>query len=78
MSRYIDADEVKKQIYKAREKKCFFDDVINLGVDSTPTVDAVPKEKYDRLKEKYNRLLENATILSQACKEGENAIKRLS
>lgn len=40
-------------------------------IDNAPTVEAVPKEKYDELKDKYDRLLENSGYMAEALKNYE-------
>ena len=52
---------------KTCEPGCFWRRVI----PAAPAVDAVPKEKYDKLKDKYNRLLENAGYMAEAIKHYE-------
>lgn len=38
-------------------------------VDEAPTVDAVPAEKYNELKERYKKLMETADILDTALRQ---------
>lgn len=38
-------------------------------VDDSPTVEAVPAEKYNALKERYDKLMETANILDAALRE---------
>lgn len=46
-------------------------DAVNQVSSAQPTADVVSKEKYDELNERYHRLLESATILSDAVREYE-------
>ena len=43
-------------------------DIYN-AIKNAPTVDAVPMEQYNELKERYKRLLETADILDAALRE---------
>lgn len=42
---------------------------LNLLIASMPTVDAVPAEKYNELKERYKKLIETADILDTALRQ---------
>ena len=63
MARYIDADEFVKRViqYPRQSTK-----TIGLALADTPTADVVEKERYDRL-------LENATIISEALNKYQTA-----
>lgn len=63
MPRYIDADEFVKRVIKYPRQST---KTIGLALADTPTADVVEKERYDRL-------LENATIISEALDEYQTA-----
>lgn len=48
---------------------CFW----RIAIPAAPAVDAVPREKYDKLKDNYNRLLKNAGYMVEALKQYEEA-----
>ncbi len=74
MSRYIDADALKKAFVKPMND--FVDGVsrsLDIGkiIDAQPTADVVIREKYDELNDRYHRLLESANILADAVRDYE-------
>lgn len=59
--RLIDTDAIPDKSY-------WCGDALSEAIETAPTIDAVPREKYDRLKE-------NAEILAKACKEKEYVVR---
>lgn len=59
--RLIDIDAIPDKSYWCR-------DALAEAIETAPIIDAVPREKYDRLKE-------NAEILSKACDEMEYVVR---
>ena len=47
----------------------FFDETIDSVMNEQPTIDAVPTEKYNALKERYERWKEIADILDTALRQ---------
>lgn len=66
--RLIDADKIIKEVYENPFVTDSVKTYVKCSVVEQPTVDTVPKEKYDRLKE-------NAEILSKACAEKEYVVR---
>lgn len=59
--RLIDTDAIPDKSY-------WCGDALSEAIETAPTIDAVPREKYDRLKE-------NAEILAKACAEKEYVVR---
>ena len=67
--RLIDANALIEQMYEEVDKygdDYLFIDIAIDAVDNAPTVDAIPLEQYNELKERYKKLLETADILDSA------------
>jgi hypothetical protein len=70
--RLIDADVAKETIIDLLETEWgyeFIREDLNSIFDEVPTVDAVPVEKYNALKERYERTKEIADILDAALRQ---------
>lgn len=59
--RLIDTDAIPDKSY-------WCGDALSEAIETAPTIDAVPREKYERMKE-------NAEILSKACSEKEYVVR---
>lgn len=66
--RLIDADKIIKEVYENPFVTDSVKTYVKCSVVEQPTIDAVPKEKYERMKEA-------AEILSKACDEMEYVVR---
>lgn len=67
--RLIDADALSVRVMDASYWDNQDEDVIWNLVQDAPTIDAVPTEKYNALKERYERWKEIADILDTALRQ---------
>lgn len=67
--RLIDADALSVRVVDASYWDNQDEDVIWNLVQDAPTIDAVPVEKYNKLKDRYERMKEIADILDAALRQ---------